>query len=532
MPTLAGWLTGQQVPHEIIEQTLSRMSEVLGRHGGEKLQTISPGAGLVSFADPAYTTSYEPAVLDWSPERHTLTYHRPISGLHPLYYILDWPDQGNLLFASEIKALFAAGVPRKWHLAALDMLLHQGFIPAPWTAFKDIQVVPAGATLRRQYAQTLLNQVDSYTVEPQHPDTDQTDEFMHTLQQAVQQQLPSDQQYHLAALTSGTIPSLLPIILASQASDRPFTVAMISQRKSSRAKVWRNAETVASTYDKPFLAITAMTGPEYWISTLVETETPAVDMRPCVTHQLLHTLSQETGARIALTALGVRTLLGSSTDSMQTASFNSSSQEQNDPLHLYQATINAYENSARSPWSKDVQTLLSQQSPWSETLHARRLQRRANQFSTPQQAMRYLDLHLRLPDLLVQPFQHIAVQEQIAVRSPYLHPHVTALMLQIATQTDTSQQKDALWSSLLQRIFSHPLQPSEPAPLTLPPAPISHESPLIQQLFSEEQIRSTGLFDPRIIRTLFDTVQNESTNRLFLFVLTTQALAQLFGVSL
>ncbi len=35
MPILAGWLTGEQVPQEIMEQTLMTMGEVLGRHGGE-----------------------------------------------------------------------------------------------------------------------------------------------------------------------------------------------------------------------------------------------------------------------------------------------------------------------------------------------------------------------------------------------------------------------------------------------------------------------------------------------------------------
>ncbi len=528
MPTLAGWLTGQQVSQEIIAQTLRAMSDVLGRHGGEKLQTISAGAGLVSFADSAYTTSYEPAVLDWAAERRTFTYHRPLSGLHPLYYILDWPDQGNLLFASEIKALFAAGVPRKWHLAALDTLLQQGFIPAPWTAFKDIQVVPAGSTLRWQHAHLLLNQVDTYDLAAQSTTAEPTIELARALQQAIQQQLPSHDQ--LATLTSGDIPSLLPSILASQASTRPFTVAMVSQRKSSRAKVWRNAETVAATYDKPFLAITAMTQPEYWISTLVETETPALDMRPCVIHQLLHTLFEETGTRVALTGLGAHTLLGTTINQFLSTSSTEAS-EQDNTLRFYQSIMGTREENSLSPWSGDVQQALSQQAPWSETLHARRLQRRASQFSTVQQAMHYLDLHLRLPDLLVQPFQHIATQEHMTLRSPYLHPGVTTPLLRLATQLDTTEQKNALWPTLLQHTFPHRLQPSEPAPLRLSAAPISLDSPLLQQLLSDEQVHATGLFDPEFVHALLDTNQFEHMADLFLFVLTTQALAQLFGIS-
>src|SRR5690349_2922316 len=164
MPTLAGWITGEQVPQEVIEQALSAMGEVLGRHGGQPARTLHPGAGLIAYSDPAYALQRndDPPVLDWVPDRRTLVYRRPLSGWHPLYYIANWPAEGNLLFASEIKALFAVGVPRRLHLAALDTLRHYGFIPAPWTIFQDIQIVPAGSILRWQRAKIVLNSFTDY----------------------------------------------------------------------------------------------------------------------------------------------------------------------------------------------------------------------------------------------------------------------------------------------------------------------------------------------------------------------------------
>ncbi len=160
MPILAGWLTGEQVPQEIMEQTLMTMSDVLGRHGGEPARMVEPGAGLLVFSDMGHAMQRndDPPILDWVPDRRTLVYRRPLSGIHALYYITDWPAQGNLLFASEIKALLAVGVPRRLHLPSLDALLRYGFIPAPWTAFKDIHVVPAGSILRWQRAKTVVNQ--------------------------------------------------------------------------------------------------------------------------------------------------------------------------------------------------------------------------------------------------------------------------------------------------------------------------------------------------------------------------------------
>src|SRR5205085_6523416 len=125
MPTVAGWLTGEQVPQEVIEQTLNAMGTILGRHGGQVARTIHPGAGLIAFPDQAYamTQNTDPPVLDWVPDRRTMVYRRPLSGAHALYYVENWPAQGNLLFASEIKALLAVGVPRRLHLPALDVLL-------------------------------------------------------------------------------------------------------------------------------------------------------------------------------------------------------------------------------------------------------------------------------------------------------------------------------------------------------------------------------------------------------------------------
>src|SRR5438105_4480730 len=204
MPILAGWITGEQVPQDIIEQTLMTMRAVLAQHGGEAAWTVQPGAGLVAFSDTAYAMQHndEAPVLDWVPDRRTLVYRRPLSGLHPLYFIENWPAEGNLLFASEIKALFAIGAPRRLHLAALDALLRYGFIPAPWTAFKDIQIVPAGSLLRWQRAKTVLNAATEYHFDASPTQVDVVDQLHTLLDKATTGALPPHEQ--LAALKGGS----------------------------------------------------------------------------------------------------------------------------------------------------------------------------------------------------------------------------------------------------------------------------------------------------------------------------------------
>ena len=168
MPVLAGWLTGEQVPTESIEQTLGAMEAVLAINGGLPARIVQPGMGLITFSDTAHAMQHndEPPVLDWVPDRRTFVYRRPLSGLHPLYYIEDWPAQGNLLFASEIKALLVVGHARELHVAALEALLRIGFIPAPWTIFKGISVVPAGSILRWQHAKTVVGPSTDFRFEP------------------------------------------------------------------------------------------------------------------------------------------------------------------------------------------------------------------------------------------------------------------------------------------------------------------------------------------------------------------------------
>src|SRR5579885_1899615 len=109
MPTLAGWLTGEQVPEETIDQALLAMGEVLGQHGGEPGRMVQPGMGLITFSDAAYSVQRndEPPVLDWVPERRTLVYRRPLSGMHALYYITEWLTKGKMHFARANKPEFA-----------------------------------------------------------------------------------------------------------------------------------------------------------------------------------------------------------------------------------------------------------------------------------------------------------------------------------------------------------------------------------------------------------------------------------------
>ncbi|QBD78302.1 hypothetical protein EPA93_20780 [Ktedonosporobacter rubrisoli] len=530
MPTLAGWLTGEQVPQEFIEQALITMGEVLGRAGGQPARTTQPGAGLIAFSDPAYSTQHntEPPVLDWVPDRRTLVYRRPLSGLHPLYYIENWPAQGNLLFASEIKALFAVGVPRRLHLAALDALLRYGFIPAPLTAFKEIYVVPAGSILRWQRATTVLNWSTDYQLE-QRLKADEARASLHQLlQEAVASLLPSHEQ--LVAFSNGDSASALAIALAAQRTSAPFTVASLGYKKMKSKQIWQEAERVATSCQLPFLAITGLDQPEFWVATLNGLEAPVTNSRMLALHQLFHTTAMETGARVAISATGAHLLTGSGQLEPKP-----SYHKREDIFQRYSRTIAPrWTGKADELWSADTLAQLQQEEPWEETLHARKLARKASQFTDVSQGQYYLDLHLRLPDLLVNAMQALATPERMAIRSPFLHMQVIEALVRLPMSQQTEQAGPALLTQLARQYIPDIGLESLTSSLEAPSASLLHldGSELLAELLSVEALKSRGIFNQRIIQQLFSERQTPGNRRALLLVFTTQLLCHLFAADL
>jgi asparagine synthase (glutamine-hydrolysing) len=531
MPILAGWLTGEQVSQEIIEQTLMAMGQVLGRYGGQPAHTIHPGAGLIAFSDPAYAIQHddEPPVLDWVPDRRTLVYRRPLSGMHPLYYITDWPAHGNLLFASEIKALLTVGVPRRLHVAALGALLRYGFIPAPWTIFKDVQIVPAGSILRWQRAKTVLNHATDYHFnEPFSGKTSLSD--IHTLlDEACVNLLPPHE--HVVTLTNGNHASALASMLTAKYTSSPFTLASLSYKESKLAQFWTQAESIAQACQCPLLAIDGVDQPEFWIATLTGLETPAIDSRPLALHQLLHTVSVETQARVAISGLGGSIVLS---PSLSQSTVSTPTSGMIDILELYRRrVVDQSQQQDLKLWSADVATILEKEEPWEETLHARKLVRYAGHFANIQQGMFYLDLHLRLPDLMVHSMHQLATQERMVVHSPYLTTQSLDTLTRLPAMLDDTVAKEHILAALAQQYIPSLQIPIDGLQLVAPCSSLLHiaDSDLLQQVLSPEAVRARGIFDPLAVKTIIQQASSrDCIPRELLLIFTTQLLCQLFNL--
>ena len=156
-------------------------------------------------------------------------------GVKPLYYAV---VNGDVFFASEIKALLALGVPAAWDLEGATGGMGRSHEK---TEFAGISTVPPGC-----YAIARDGDVRIYpywdweipTAEQMRSDTrsdaEIVDEFRGALRDAVRQRLVADVE--VASYLSGGIDSCAVLGLAQQEMDRPIRAFTLTSRTRSMTK--------------------------------------------------------------------------------------------------------------------------------------------------------------------------------------------------------------------------------------------------------------------------------------------------------
>lgn len=165
----------------------------------------------------------------WDERRGRLILGRDRAGKKPLYY---WHEDGQLAFASEIKALLAdERVPRRLNQRAIPAYLTFGYAPTPYTFFEGVMSVPPGHVLVLDEHGLRTTRYWSPAVAPSNGDgtpasmQDASSELRSLLDAAVQRRMVSD--VPLGAFLSGGIDSATVVALMAGASERPvktFTI--------------------------------------------------------------------------------------------------------------------------------------------------------------------------------------------------------------------------------------------------------------------------------------------------------------------
>ena len=153
---------------------------------------------------------------------HRLTLVRDRLGIKPLY----WAQlpAGGILYASEIKALFASClVDRQVDERAVSSYMAHGYVPDPGTLYKGIHQLPPGHLLRAEADGSII--VERYWRAAPAVDVPSTPQDIAThltdiLKDSLRLQMRSD--VPIGALLSGGIDSGLMVALAAEQSSQPI----------------------------------------------------------------------------------------------------------------------------------------------------------------------------------------------------------------------------------------------------------------------------------------------------------------------
>lgn len=189
------------------------------------------------------------AFVLWDERQGRLVAVRDRFGVKPLYYAT---VGGRLVIASEIKALFAAGVAPRWDGGAIYDFLH-GILPAEHTIFDGVRQVPPGGVLTADAGGVALARYWQPTypaacdVEAGRPWEEIAEELARSLAESVEIRLRSDVPVG-CHLSGGLDSSTVVALVARQQRTTTFTVDFADARSAESDIARRTAARLGSAH--------------------------------------------------------------------------------------------------------------------------------------------------------------------------------------------------------------------------------------------------------------------------------------------
>lgn len=165
------------------------------------------------------------ALALWDKKQKRLLLARDRFGKKPIYY---WSDGRRLLFGSELKALLSdPAVPREINHEAISLYLSFGYIPCPFTIFKNVYKLPPASYLAAEPGGNQNVRLSGptpywklqYKPNPRLTEEDCTAQILDLIRDAVRVRMYSD--VPLGAFLSGGLDSSTVVGAMAQASERP-----------------------------------------------------------------------------------------------------------------------------------------------------------------------------------------------------------------------------------------------------------------------------------------------------------------------
>jgi len=160
------------------------------------------------------------AIAIWNARTQSLFVARDRLGIKPLHYFF---DGRRFVFGSEIKAVLRhPSVPRSIDWTAADAFFTYGFIPAPWTIYRNIRKLRPGHFLTLDGRGMRDEQYWDVSFERKLTGSadDLAAEFLDRMRESVEMRMLSE--VPLGAFVSGGVDSSLVVALMAQASAQPI----------------------------------------------------------------------------------------------------------------------------------------------------------------------------------------------------------------------------------------------------------------------------------------------------------------------
>lgn len=184
----------------------------------------------------------------WDEKNEQLVLCRDRLGVKPLYYYI---KEGRIIFASEIKAILEhPAVTRDIDEEALNDYLTFLTTPAPQTLFKDIQKLPAGYRLIIDRSGDV--RVDQYwdalppTEITPRSEQEHIDEVLRLLRASIKKRMMADVPF--GVFLSGGVDSSANVALMSELMDRPVDTFTVGFRDHEYLNELNSARRIADMY--------------------------------------------------------------------------------------------------------------------------------------------------------------------------------------------------------------------------------------------------------------------------------------------
>ena len=501
-------------------------------------------------------------------------------GIKPLFYAV---HEGDVFFASEIKALLALGVPARWdrdavHQEAFFFRSHAN------TMFEGIHAVPPGHYAIAQKGEVSVHSywdlafpsAEALAADPRS-DAEVVEGFRAALDDAVRERLVADVE--VASYLSGGIDSCAVLGLAQRHMDRPiraYTLAFDDALYDESALAREQAAFSGAEFNS--IPVTTRGLADAYSDAVWHAETPFVNGHG-VAKFLLSRAVRDAGIKVVFTGEGADEMLGGYPPFRRDVLLYNSERQDPEIVEKLLAEMHASNQAVRGLLTSDdapaaeldvvrrrlgwvpswievfaglgLRTVglfrpellrhLGEASPYEVPLDRLPIEDRVRGRDPLNQGL-YLWSRIHLPNFILTFLSdRMEMAHSIEGRVPFLDHHVAEfaagipIHMKIRGMREKHVLREATRDVLIDAVYDR-----EKHPFTTPPAKLGGDDAILQLMgdtFASKELESQPLFDPAAVRALYDSFSEQPaeermlTDGLMNRVLSLTLLHERFGMS-